>query len=219
VVQDQNGNQYLMGDAHVLAVGPYGILPSFSNTPITQPDIITAVRDMTSVPYSQVCFDLAEFTPSYTVANLGIVLPPDFEKGTAVGAEVALAPVVAGKVSPDILGIGTYGSTPFVVIKKGVHAQKTGYASGWTCGVVTKEKHMATVTGCQSQPNALDPPTCPVPGKAEVMNLFEVTVGCPKSDIPAGDTWNGKTGDFAVPGDSGSLVLTPRELSTTGRIT
>ncbi len=199
VVQDQNGNQYILSAAHAIAVAesinvPSGYLPSFSNVPITQP----SADEYAAEQQIRTCAGVASLvstpmpTPSIQVGTLGIVVPPSFAKGSAIPAEVALAAVVPGTVSPNILGIPAFSGTPMTMVKKGVNVQKSGEMTGLTFGTVTKMNMMYPVSFCAEAPNSFSK-NCPMK-PATLLSVFQI---------------KGISGKpFSNFGDSGALILT-----------
>lgn len=189
LVRDQNGNQYILSSAHVLALGVSGYIESNVGTPIDQPDVLVQV----GLNGTNYCSAITpQLISTGQVASLGIVAPPSFAKGTSVPAEVALAPVLPGMVSPNILGISAFSSTPISVIKKGIEVQKSGQASGLTLGTVTKMKMTYPISLCTVVPDGQTPEHCHAE-TAYLQNVFEI---------------KGKGKPFLTPRDSGSLVLT-----------
>lgn len=183
VVADQNGNQYVLSDSHVLAVGATSFLASGSSEPITQPDVITDLASNCNlINPTQIA--------SIEVATLSTVVPVNFNGKATSAADAAIAQVLPGMVSPAIVGISVFSGVQLQVEKKGLQLQKTGTYSGNTIGHVEKINVTAIEKFCQHVSTDGTEKTCGltdvrIPGAIEI-----------------------KPGNFAGSGDSGALVLT-----------
>lgn len=184
VVADQNGTQYVLSAAHVLALGASSFLATGSNEPIEPPDLITAAGGFCN-----------NITPALKtkieIGTLSTVVPVSFTGGISQ-ADAAIAQVLPGQVSPSIVKIPTFSGVQLVTVKKGLQLQMTGAASGKMMGHVHELNVSVTLPTCQFVPTALNETkkTC---GLANVNYNGSIVV---------------KPGNFAKPGDSGALVLT-----------
>jgi len=191
LVADQNGTQYILGSAHVLAMGPSGYFGNGSGQPIIQPQLFPE-------PGSPGLTDSCNFSSSLIsgaqVATLSTVIPQKFN-GAINPTDAAIAQVLPGLVSPSIVGIPRFTGTLLTVVKKGLLVQKTGAASGNNTGkVISKMLMTEGIKGCQRIKTA-KAETAASCGYAvrKVANCFEVKAA---------------TGYFSEAGDSGALVLT-----------
>jgi hypothetical protein len=135
LIADSNGNQYVLGAAHVLALGSTGYLASGSAEAIIQPDLF------------EVASSCSQMTPalinSIQVASLSTVIQPNFNAHATTPADAALAKVLPGKVSSSILNIPVFSSTPLADVKKGLQVQEQGGCTGLTNGRVITENAYA----------------------------------------------------------------------------
>jgi len=189
LVADSSGNQYILGAAHVFALGLTGYFASGSGQAITQPE-----PEPPSPPPA--CSVTPAQVSSVQVASLSTVIQPNFSAHATTPADAALAQVLPGEVSSAILNIPVFSSTPLAVVKKGLQVQKEGACTGLTPGhVITKMLIPKRFRICTSaQPLKLD-----INGKIICKNSNVETIPNNFEVEPA---------DFGEEGDSGALVTT-----------
>jgi hypothetical protein len=179
LVADNNGNQYVLSNSHVLAEGIRISAPVVSSlgSEITQPG--------PGILNGGNCFPGS----SYDVANLTAWVPLLFD-GSYNPVDAAIAKVIAGRVRTDgqIQGIGPVSSAP-ANPKKGLKVQKSGATTGVTKGKIIELNKTVFVNVCEGTPSSTS--TCDAWGYAKFPGQLVIS----------------GTG-FSAPGDSGSLIVT-----------
>jgi hypothetical protein len=190
LVADQNNNQYILGAAHVLAVGPAAYFGTNSQEPIMQPGLKQAWGE--DPPTTPSCLPQGGVN-SLEVAKLNTVVSINFSAGAVNTVDAALAQVIPGMVGSSQYGIKTYSGTPLAVEKKGMLVQKFGASTGLKTGKIVSGKLMTERYKICTHLG--------VPTKANPAPL------CPTKTVLFKDVMLTTTslGNF---GDSGALVMT-----------
>lgn len=181
LVADQNGIQYILGAAHILALGPSGYFASGSAEAIVQPGLPEAGI---GCPPSQ------SGISSDTVAAISTVVPINLSSSAVNQADAVLAQITPGAVQASQYGIPTYSGTVAPVVTKKMKVMKFGASSGLTQGkIASKVAETVKYKICSHISTKNSDVSCD-PVIVKFANVILTTPG------------------LGVPGDSGALVLT-----------
>jgi hypothetical protein len=194
--------QYILGAAHVLALGQNGYFASGSGEPVIQPNLqVVGVGTNTPPPQG---YPLASCPPTaaditaYQVAALSTVIPINFSKGAVNTYDAALAKVLPGQVGSSIPGLkpSTFSGTPISSLKRGTKVQKVGAWSGVTSGryeEIMKTVHYSICSHTYTKGT----------------DAHGAVLGsCNPVEVKFGPHIVVTPGSLASPGDSGALVFT-----------
>ena len=189
VVEDQNQVQYLLGNAHVIALGALSILSSGAAAGIYQPDLA-----ITPQPPGSGLHGTCGIVPANKIGNLTTVVAPLAATGNEVDA--AIAQIIPGTVGNTFFSGPATGpsSVPASGFAKGGAVQMVGSQTGLISGVISKVGAAANVNVCLRIAKALSGAGC----EEKVVRFANQIVVKP----------TGKSTNFGVEGDSGALVMT-----------
>jgi len=182
--------QYILGAAHVLALGPTGLLTSSSPAqPVIQPSYDHSEPPLPSCPPPP------SYVTTLQVASLGTVVPIDFTNPAQNTYDAALAPIIPGKVKSEIYTLPPFSGAPMSPVNVGLKVQKMGAASGFKTGRVTRINRPVEYKMCTRIPT-------------KVRSDFSVVASsCEPMTTRFANHIIVKPSDFAKKGDSGALVL------------
>jgi hypothetical protein len=179
---------YVLGPAHVLALGTSGYLSSGSGEPIVQPSLSilgTSPLNLISCPPTA-----SQLAPAQ-VATLSTVVPIVFNGSAQNTYDAALAKLSPpGSATSSINGISAFSGTLVSPVNKGLMVQKVGPTTGLTEGKVTKILKVAKYKICARTPTSNN--AC---GEATIKFGVHIVV------TPV------HSASFDAYGDSGAMVL------------
>ncbi len=181
VLQDLNGNRYILSAAHVLSTNLTGWFSGTQTVPIVQPGTIFIPNCGYQNLYQ-----------TYVVGNLTASLSVSFFARAYNDVDAAMAQTVPGAVesTSSILNMGSYSGIVAPVLKKGMAVQKMGAASGLTTGTITAIDEPVFTTYCEHFPTDRFGASC----------VYRTVVMRRQIAIEGRN--------FAIEGDSGSIVFT-----------
>jgi hypothetical protein len=124
---------YILGAAHVLALGTSGYFGSASGEPIVQPSL----EALGKAPLNLItCPPTASQLAVAEVAKLSAVVPITFNTSAHNTYDAALAKILPGSATSSINGISAFSGTVLSPVSKGLKVQKVGPKTGMTKGKV-----------------------------------------------------------------------------------